>query len=906
MGLVDARAPADVSRPTDVPAQRLRARVCGAVQGVGFRPFVFRLARDLGLAGWVRNDPRGVVMEVEAGREVLETFLQRLRTEAPPQAVIQAVEAEWLPAAGYTEFEIRKSEAAGRRTAVVLPDLATCDQCLEDVLRPGNRRYAYPFTNCTNCGPRFSIIRALPYDRPRTTMARFAMCPSCASEYRDPRNRRFHAQPNACPVCGPRLALWDAAGRPHASGRSPPAHSRHPPAPEPFAAPARTEGSAGAQPSATGQGAGAVPDAVTLAAAALAAGRIVALNGLGGFQLLVDARSQVAVQRLRERKGRPTKPFAVMVQDLEAAQRICEVPPEAARLLTSPAAPIVLLRRRGPEIAEAVAPGNPNLGVMLPYTPLHHLLLRAVGFPVVATSGNRSEEPISIDEGEALERLGGMADLFLVHDRPIERHVDDSVVWIVGGAPQLLRRARGYAPLPVRVAEPVPPILAVGAHLKNTIALGAGELVYLSQHIGDLETPEAQAAFERVIADFLRLYQVEPVAIAHDLHPDYTSTRWAQETVSRSAGETPPSGDPHLPGKEPCSTARRSTNRQAPGAPLPFAPEVHRIPVQHHHAHLASCLAEHGEPGPALGVIWDGTGYGLDGVIWGGEFLRGDARGFQRVAHLRPFHLPGGEAAVHEPRRIALALIREVLGDAVAGATWIPAVAAFDARARSIVLRMLERGFQSPVTTSAGRLFDGIAALVGLRQRISFEGEAAMALEFAVDPLENGAYPVDILPVQWAAGFPAAGPGARGASAGPPCPRQHAVASDFQGPGQGGSGPDARALVPACSILDWRPLVAAVLDDVRRGVAAGAIAARVHNGLVAAIVKVARTVGEERVVLSGGCFQNRVLTERARERLARTGLRVLLHRQVPPNDGGISLGQVVVAAARLRALDGAL
>ena len=767
-------------QPAGTMQRRLRLEVSGAVQGVGFRPFVYRLATELQLRGWIRNDPEGVLVEVEGPVERLERFTERLRSELPPRAAIHDLRTRWLDPVGYVGFEIRASGQGGARSAVILPDLATCPDCLREVLHPADRRHRYPFANCTNCGPRFSIIRALPYDRPGTTMSGFRMCARCAAEYEDPRDRRFHAQPNACPECGPTLALWDAAGRELSLGET--------------------------------------TAILGWAAESLARGRIVAVKGLGGFHLMVDARSEAAVARLRERKARPDKPLAVMVRDLEMARTVCEIPAEAEGLLLSPEAPIVLLERR-PDAAVApnVAPGNPTLGVMLPSTPLHHLLLREAGFPLVATSGNLSEEPICTDEREAVERLGAVADLFVVHDRPIERHVDDSVAWLLGGEARLLRRARGYAPLPVRLAAPVPLILAVGAHLKNTVALGLGRQVFLSQHIGDLEAPQSLAAFERVVADFLRLYEAVPVAIAHDLHPAYASTAWAE---------------------------------RAPGLPE----TVRRVAVQHHHAHLASCLAENEVEGPALGIVWDGTGYGSDGTIWGGEFLLGDAEGFRRVATLHSFRLPGGDVAVREPRRVALALLWELLGPRALEQRDLPALHGLtDAEAR-VLATMLERGVNTPVTTSAGRLFDGVAALLGLRQRVGYEGEAAMALEFAADAAEPGSYVLPLVPAR---------------------------------PGE-----------PLR--LDWRPLLETLLEEIRRGVGVERIAARFHNALVAALVAVARRVGEPRVALSGGCFQNRLLTERAVRALQDAGFEVLLHRLVPPNDGGVSLGQVAVAAARLR------
>ncbi len=758
---------------------RLRVEIEGAVQGVGFRPFVYRLATDEALGGWVLNDSRGVFLEVEGDEEAVGRFRSRLQKDPPPRARITSVRLLEVPPEGETAFEIRFSREGGEKTVLVLPDVATCGVCLAEVRDPGNRRHRYPFANCTNCGPRFTILRALPYDRPNTTMAGFVLCPDCRKEYGDPRDRRFHAQPNACDVCGPHLELWNSEGEVLATR----------------------------------------DEALHASIREISAGRIVAVKGLGGFHLMCDARRAAIVAALRERKARYEKPLALMVRDVAMARALCEVSEEAALLLDSPERPIVLLRaRQGGGVAGNVAPGNPNLGLMLPATPLHHLMLDDLGFPVVATSGNLSDEPICTDEREALSRLGGMADFFLVHDRPVERHVDDSVARIMDGVPRLLRRARGWAPLPVRLPTEIPPILAVGAHLKNAVALAVGRQVFLSQHIGDLETPEALAAFERVIADLNRLYETRPVVVAHDLHPDYLSTKWAL------------------------------------GSGLPT------VAVQHHHAHLAACLAENGAPGPALGVTWDGTGYGTDGTVWGGEFLLGDASGFARVAHLRPFRLPGGEAAVREPRRSAAGILREMTREGnrenfLEGNKEInPAtVAAFSSSEKRVLTSMLASGLNFPVTTSAGRLFDAVASLLGVAQKCAFEGQAAMQLEWLADETEEGS---------WKFSFEETG---------------------------------------MKILLDWSPLIEALLAERAAGVPTARLAARFHNSLAAAIVEVARRVGCPRVALTGGCFQNKLLTERAAAGLRREGFDVLLHREVPPNDGGICLGQVAVAAARLAA-----
>ena len=782
------------------PCSRLHLEIRGAVQGVGFRPFVYRVAREEELSGWVLNDVRGVVLEVEGSDEHVERFRSRVVAERPAPAVVQEIEARRVVPTGERGFRIVASAASAAKTAVILPELATCDDCRREIFTPGDRRHGYPFTNCTNCGPRFTILHDLPYDRPRTTMAAFTMCPACRAEYEEPADRRFHAQPNACPACGPRLTLTDAGGTILAERG----------------------------------------EALDGAASALRSGLVLALKGIGGYQLLVDARDEAAVARLRERKRRPAKPLALMVRDVRAARALAEVTAEEQRLLEGREAPIVLLDRlEDCPAAPAVAPGNPRLGVMLPTTPLHHLLLAELGFPVVATSGNLADEPIAIDDREALDRLGGIADLFLAHDRPIARHVDDSVAWIVEGAPQLLRRARGYAPLPVMLADDGPTLVAVGAHQKDVAALAIGRQVFLSQHIGDMETPEALAAFERVLHDFARIYEAAPAAIAHDLHPDYPTTSWARAAARAEGG-----------------LAARCGLLEAA---LPL------VPVQHHHAHLAAALAEHGVEGPALAFTWDGTGYGADGTIWGGEALLGDAGSFERVARLRPFRLPGGERAVREPRRIALSLASQ-LEPGAADPEAIASDLGFSGSESRILRRLLEGGIGSPWSSSMGRLFDGVAALVGLPGTVSFEGEAAMALEFAAEPRYAGSYPMPIAEA--------------------PAPAQLA-------PGERG-----RATLLE---LDWRPLVASVLADRRRGVGAATLAARFHATLAEAALAVALRFRVARVALTGGCFQNRRLTAEVARRLRDAGREVLIHRQVPANDGGIALGQVAVARARLAA-----
>jgi len=757
---------------------RIHIAVRGAVQGVGFRPFVFRLASDMALPGWVLNSPQGVFIEVEGEKSALETFLIRLQSEKPPRSFIQSLESRYLDPVGYTGFEIRPSDTGGKLTALVLPDIATCPECLAEVLDPNDRRFRYPFTNCTNCGPRFSIIQSLPYDRANTSMRRFEMCPQCRQEYEDPLNRRFHAQPNACAVCGPWLEFWDATGKIIASRDG----------------------------------------ALMEAAAAIRAGRVVAVKGLGGFHLMTDARSEASVEELRRRKHREEKPFALMFPSLGAIASECEITQLEERVLVSPESPIVLVRRKsagGGVVSSSVAPHNPNLGVMLPYTPLHHLLMTELGFPIVATSGNISDEPICTDEHEALERLQPIADLFLVHNRPIVRHVDDSIVRTTLGRELVMRRSRGYAPLPLQSAGLVSDTLAVGAHLKNTIALSVDGNVFVSQHIGDLENSQAEKAFREVIGSFQKLYGVNPERVAADLHPDYLSTRFAG----------------------------------AFGRPV--------MHVQHHYAHVMACMAENQLDGTVLGVSWDGTGYGEDGTVWGGEFLLTNDESFRRAAFFRQFRLPGGNHAIRQPRRTAIGVLYELFGDAVADLPGIASIDAFTDEELRIILQMLGRKINSPVTSSAGRLFDAVSSLSGLRQIVNFEGQAAMELEFALD---------------------------EGAAA-EPYPFGFAELPQTD---------------PGVTVVDWEPLVKAALSDIAQGIPVGTISKRFHDTLAEIIVAVARRVGEPRIVLTGGCFQNRYLTERTVCRLETEGFRPYWHQRIPPNDGGISLGQAVAVSKLLK------
>ncbi|HYY14279.1 MAG TPA: carbamoyltransferase HypF [Chthoniobacterales bacterium] len=764
-------------RRVDSSNSRLKIVVRGAVQGVGFRPFIYRLATARKLNGWVSNCTQGVFVEVEGPADVLEEFLLRVRTDKPPRAVIQSLESSLLDPIGFSTFEVKESDSAGDKSALILPDIGTCADCLREIFDPSNPRFRYPFTNCTNCGPRFSIIEALPYDRVNTSMKKFAMCSDCEREYHDPFDRRFHAQPNACPRCGPHLQLWDEHGRIISERDS----------------------------------------ALYKAADAVRAGKIVALKGIGGFQLILDACNGPAVVRLRQRKHREEKPFALMYASLDAVRDDCEVSEPEERLLLSPESPIVLLTQRSANrkkesvIASAVAPRNPKLGVMLPYSPLHHLLMRELEFPLVATSGNLSDEPICTDEREALERLRGIANLFLVHDRPIVRHVDDSIVHVICGREMILRRARGYAPLPITLhsenrRSKAETILAVGAHLKNTVALKIDDNVFVSQHIGDLETKQAYGAFCRATADLPRLYDSKVDVVACDMHPEYLSTKHATQIQSR----------------------------------------IHS--VQHHWAHVIACMAENEIEPPVLGVAWDGTGYGLDGTIWGGEFLRAKSDyTFERVAHLRQFRLPGGDAAIREPRRVAIGLLQELFGDDC----WnLPhAVVDLAEQERALLRQILERKINAPLTSSVGRLFDAVAALIGLRLRSSFEAQAAMELEFARDPNLRDTYSLSL---------------------------------------------NDRSPI----VLDWEPMIRELLNDLTNAVTPGLISAKLHNGLVEAIVAVAKRIGEEKLILTGGCFQNRYLTERTVERLREERFRPYWHQRIPPNDGGISLGQTIAAMNR--------
>lgn len=755
--------------------ERRAISVRGTVQGVGFRPFVFRLAARWKLTGFVQNHAGGVRIEVEGEPEALDRFLAEIATDAPPRAQVEQLWWEPLPPRGERRFRIAQSDSAATGRIVVSPDIATCDRCLRELADPADRRHRHPFINCTNCGPRLTIVTGAPYDRPRTTMARFDMCPRCQAEYHDPRDRRFHAQPIACPRCGPRLSLLDAQGHKLASD-----------------------------------------DPLSDFAQALLAGKIGALKGIGGYHLVCDARQAAVVAALRRRKHRDEKPLALMVADLAHAREICLVDRAEEQLLRSPPRPIVLLRKRaGSAIAAEVAPANPLLGIMLPYSALHHLLLQATGgAPLVMTSGNQSDEPIAYEEEDALHRLSGVADLFLVHDRPIAVRCDDSVVRVIDGLATPLRRSRGFAPRPIDLPHPSPqPILAVGGQLKVTFALACDGQAVLSHHLGDLGDYRAYQAFETDIDLYQRLFAIRPVCIAHDLHPDYASTYYA---------------------------LRRQTQAG------------HRcLAVQHHHAHVASCMAEHRLRGAVIGVAFDGSGLGSDGAVWGGEFFVGDYRRFRRAAHLRCVGMPGGEQAIRQPWRMAAAHLLD------AGLSLDPLAPRIPAHLLRLVETLLRRGIHAPPTSSVGRLFDAVASLAGLRDQVSFEGQAAMELEWHADgQVSADAYPYRL----------------------------------DQPPG----GP---------LVIDTRPLVRAIVGDLAGRVGVGRIAQRFHGTIAEIVVGVCRRLRDEqhlnRVVLSGGVFQNALLTAEVCRRLAAERFESFRHRLVPPGDGGLSLGQVAIAAAQL-------
>lgn len=788
---------------------RRRLIIGGIVQGVGFRPFVYRLAHGLGLTGWVRNSPAGVELEVEGEAGVVAAFERALIAEAPLLAVISSLEGETIPTRSESGFPILSS-AAGEAAIQVAPDSALCSDCLTELFDPDDRRYRYPFITCTNCGPRYSIITGIPYDRPKTTMAGFPLCSDCLGEYHDPNDRRFHAQPIACPACGPTLRLVAPDGTTVAEG----------------------------------------DDAILQAIQLLGKGDILAVKGIGGYHLAVNACDDAAVQRLRERKLRDEKPFAVMAADLSTARSLTMLSEAEERLLTGPESPIVIVRK-APDcpVSPLVAPNNGWLGLMLPYTPIHHLLFRSGSrFDVrgsgleprtpnhepptalVMTSANRSDEPIAYDDADALQRLNGIADYFLVHDRPIHIRSDDSVMRVFQGKPLFYRRARGYAPRAVRLPFESGPILGAGAELKSAVCLARGRQAFLSQHIGDLQNSPTVDSFRSTIAHLAGILEIAPTTIACDLHPDYLSSVYAAES----------------------------------GLPV--------VAVQHHHAHMAACMAENGLEGPCLGIVFDGTGFGSDGTIWGGEFLVGGYGNFRRAGNFRPAPMPGGDAAVREPWRMALAFLYQSLGSA-AFDTDHPIINRLTDQEKSLLGAMLEKGINTPLSSGCGRLFDAVAALLGVRLTVSYDGQAAIELEaLAESSQDEQAYPFRLEGVLLRDPFMAS---------------------------RGRVGPPADSALE----LDFAPLFPAILADLAAGVPPATIARRFHRSVAEAAItagsRIASESGLQQVVLSGGAFQNRLLSEMIYTGLTERGLQVFTHRLTPPNDGCIALGQVAVAASRM-------
>jgi len=752
--------------------KRVRVHIQGIVQGVGFRPFVYRLAHAHRLAGWVMNTPSGVILEAQGESDEVRHFLAGLEDQAPPLAAISAVQAEKIPLQVDQGFIIKASGGNGDAVQIA-PDGDVCVDCLQELFDPSDRRYRYPFINCTNCGPRYSIIQGVPYDRALTTMAPFELCAACRAEYEDPLHRRFHAQPNACPDCGPQLRQLDNQGR-EVNG-------------EPLS---RT---------------------IEL----LRAGKILAIKGLGGYHLAVDAGNAEAVAELRRRKQRDQKPFALMTSDLATLETFALCDATAARLLQGPERPIVLLPKKQPNrIAALVAPGNGYFGVMLPSTPLHHLLLRDQFSALVMTSGNLSDEPICYRDADALSRLAPIADYFLSHNRKIHIRSDDSVIRVFRGQPVFLRRSRGYAPRPIRLPAAQPSVLAVGAELKGTICLTRGEQAFLSQHLGDLQNAATLRSLGETVQHLRDLLKIQPQLIAHDLHPDYLSTRYAESLAESLAG-------------------------------LPT------LPVQHHHAHLASCMAEHGLEGEVIGVICDGTGFGTDGTIWGGEFLVGGYQSFKRHGHLRPLPMPGGDAAVREPWRMALAWLHSLFGAGLFE-PGLPCSAALATDQRKLFLQMLEKGINSPLTSSCGRLFDAVASLLDVRQTVAYEGQAAIELEALAESSSAAEhYPFSFSEV------------------------------------------DGRLVLDFSDML--RSLVQDVLDNRPRE----DLARRFHNTLAVAASEVCEEIraatGLQRVVLSGGVFQNRLFSEGLSTHLEQKNFQVYSQRLAPPNDGGLALGQAIIA-----------
>ncbi len=749
---------------------RNRILVAGTVQGVGFRPFIYHLAQIYQIGGWVANNPAGVEIEAEGRAGAVQAFISDIKGKAPPLAVVTDIAVSVIPLAGETKFVIKPSTLANARTAFVAPDVATCDDCRRELSDPADRRYGYPFINCTNCGPRYTIITDLPYDRHNTTMAEFVMCPACQAEYDNPDDRRFHAQPNACPVCGPAYRLMDKAGKLCAG------------------------------------------DALESTRERIREGCIVAIKGIGGYHLACDARNEQAVYRLRSRKVREDKPFAVMALCMAAVKRQCTVSPAEEELLQNSARPIVLLPKGNDyNLADSVAPGNPYLGVMLPYAPVHWLLLAEEDVWVL-TSGNISDEPIAYEDGDAWQRLAAIADYYLAHNRPIYRRADDSVVRVIRDQPYVLRRGRGLAPAPVRLGRSQKEILAAGGEQKNAFCLTRGNLAFMSSHIGDVENMATYQSFQEAVEHYCRLFAIQPQAVAYDLHPEYLPTKYAMEL------------------------------------------DLPKVGVQHHHAHIAAVLAEYGIYEQVIGVAFDGTGYGTDGNLWGGEILLADCRDFVRLAHCRYLPLPGGARAIKEPWRLAAWLLHDLYGDDFINLN-IPFVLNLPA-GWELVIQAARKNINTPLTSSAGRLFDAAAALIGVRNVVHYEGQAAVELELAADRWPGSSLPYDL---------------------------------------KENSG---------ISTLDLRPAFAALVDGLRQGRPQGWLAASFHTTLAEATVELVsrarEMTGSHLVALSGGVFQNVILLKQLIAMLEQTGFTVLLHRQVPTNDGGLALGQAVIAGERLK------
>jgi len=763
---------------------RLRIEVTGIVQGVGFRPFIYQLAKRHALVGYVSNTSDGVIIEAEGDETFLKGFLTKIKREAPPLALVTGVRSESLPLGADADFVIRESSRKDERKALISPDVCICSDCLRELFDPNDRRYRYPFINCTNCGPRYTITEDVPYDRANTTMASFVMCDKCRAEYEDPMNRRFHAQPNACWTCGPKVFLTDAAGE--------------------------TLGCA---------------DPIDATIEFLRQGRIVAIKGLGGFHLAVDATNDEAVKKLRGRKMREEKPFAMMARDTESIERFCAISAEEKELLESPNRPIVLLRKKPHNpISGWVAPKNKCFGVMLPYTPLHYLLLQNDFVALVMTSANPSDEPIVIDNAEALERLAGLADYFLMHNRDIFVQNDDSVVRVVNGIAVMVRRSRGYAPRPVFLKKEADTVLACGPELKNTVCLLKGKNAFLSQHIGDLKTAETFAVFKKTIEHMQRIFEIHPRIVAYDLHPDYLSTRYALELKDNDSGK------------------RRF------------------VGVQHHHAHIVSCMAECGVEGRVIGLALDGTGYGDDGCIWGGEILVADELSYRRAGHFEYVPMPGGDAVIKQPWRMALSYLYHTYGDEL----WsldIEFVRAIDRHKAQILLNMIDTGVNSILTSSCGRLFDAVAALIGVRDSITYEGQAACELEGIMAEEDAGSYP-------------------------------YGTSEEELRTEDGDIGPPF--------VLSFADTIRAIVIDLRQGVDPSLISRKFHrtvaDALKAACLRARESCGLNRLAMSGGVLQNVYLLETLTTELREVGFEVYQHRLVPNNDGCISLGQAVVAA----------